>query len=169
MYLIETYKKSIFRFKFFLFLNLIFGLTITANNLIAVVPADTIEVVAKHPEISKSAIYQINFIVSKPIPPKAIIRVSFPAGFDLSDLMIAGSTTINGGFILTVDGQVVTMKRSGLGREIPANEKVDIKFAIVKNPDQPADNYSIPVEILDEDNKTIVKEEKKQKILPAKE
>ena len=169
MYLCETYKISLFKFKFFLLLNFLFGLTITTNNLIAAVPADTIEVIAKHPEISKSGIYQINFIVSKPIPQKAIIRVSFPAGFDLSDLMIAGSTTINGGFILTVDGQVVTMKRSGLGREIPANEKVDIKFAIVKNPDQPADNYNIAVAILDEDNKTIIKEEKKQKIFPAKE
>ncbi len=168
MYLFETYNISLFRLRFFLLLNLLFGLTINTNSLFGVVPADTVEVIAKHPEVNKSAIYQINFVVSKPIPPKAIIRVSFPAGFDLSNLMIAGSTSINGGFILTVDGQVVTMKRSGLGREIPANEKVDIKFAIVKNPDHPADNYSIAVEILDEDNKTIIKEEKRQKIFPAK-
>ncbi len=169
MYLFKTYKKSLFQFSIILLLNFLFVFAIPASHLSAALPADTIEVIAKHPEISKSAIYQINFVVSKVIPSKAILRVLFPAGFDLSDLVIAGSTTINGGFILTVDGQVVTMKRSGLGREIPANEKVDIKFAIVKNPDQPADNYSITVEILSEDNKTIIKEEKKQKILPSKE
>ena len=83
--------------------------------------------------------------------------------------MIAGSTTINGGFVINVDQQVVTMRRSGLGREIPANEKVDIKFAIVKNPKQASDNYDIKVEILGEDGKSILKEDKKQKIIPVNE
>ena len=64
MYLFETYKKSHFMFKFFLFLNLLFGLIVTSSTLVVALPADTIEVIAKHPEISKSAIYQINFIVS---------------------------------------------------------------------------------------------------------
>ena len=61
------------------------------------------------------------------------------------------------------------MKRSGLGKEIPANNKVDVKFAIVKNPDQPADNYKILIEILDNGELNILKRETSQKILPAKE
>jgi len=83
--------------------------------------------------------------------------------------MIAGSTTINGGFYLSVEKQVVIIKRSGLGREIPANEKVDVKFAIVKNPREPRDGYEIVVEILDETEKSIVKQEKLQKVLPQKQ
>lgn len=168
MYLSETYKKFNTKYKFLLLLMLLMGLVISTNDLAVAVPADSIEVIAKHPEINESSIYQITFLASKPIPSNAIIQVTFPAEFDLSDLMIAGSTTINGGFVLKVDQQVVTMKRSGLGREIPANEKVDIKFAIIKNPKQPADNYNIKVEILGEDKRSILKEDKRQKIIPAK-
>jgi len=169
MYLSETHKKNETGGKYLFVIMLIIGLIISKSDSIMAVPADTIDVIAKHTEIAKSSVYQINFIVSKPIPVKAIIRVIFPDEFDLSDLMIAGSTTINGGFDLIVDKQVVTMKRSGLGREIPANEKVDVKFAIVKNPNQPADNYKIIVEILDNEEKSILKRETLQKIYSAKE
>ena len=168
MYLSETYKKYN-KNSFLLLLIFLIGLIISASEWAAAAPADTVEVIAKNPEVNKSSIYQINFIVSKPISPRAIIRVTFPNEFDLSDLMIAGSTTINGGFVINVDQQVVTMRRSGLGREIPANEKVDIKFAIVKNPKQASDNYDIKVEILGEDGKSILKEDKKQKIIPVNE
>jgi hypothetical protein len=168
MYPYETYKKNDTRGKYLFVLMLLMGLTFFTGNSVMAVPADTIEVVAKHPESGKSSIYQINFVISKPIPPKAIIRVIFPAEFDLSDLMIAGSTTINGGFDLEVDRQMVIMKRSGLGREISANEKVDVKFAIVKNPNQPGDNYKIEIEILDNEEINIIKQQKVQKILSAK-
>jgi hypothetical protein len=168
MYLSETYKKCK-KNSFLLLLIFFIGLIISTSEWAVAAPVDTVEVIAKNSEVNKSSIYQINFIVSKPIPSRAIIRVTFPNEFDLSDLMIAGSITINGGFVLNVDQQVVTMRRSGLGREIPANEKVDIKFAIVKNPKQASDNYDIKVEILGEDGKSILKEDKKQKIIPVNE
>lgn len=168
MYPYETYKKNDTRGNYLFVIMLLIGLTFFAGNSAMAVPADTIEVVAKHPESGQSSIYQISFVISKPIPPKAIIRLTFPAEFDLSDLMIAGSTTINGGFNLDVDRQVVILRRSGLGREISANEKVDVKFAIVKNPNQPGDNYKIEIEILDNEEQNIIKQEKIQKILPAK-
>ncbi len=169
MYLSETYKNTDTKGKYHFTLLLILILVPLANNSALATPADTIEVIARHPESGKSSIYQLNFVLSKSIPPKAIIRVTFPDEFDLSDLMIAGSTTINGGVDLNVEGQVVTMRRSGLGRKIPANEKVDVKFAIVKNPEQPAENYKIIIEILDNGEKTILTQEKLQKILPAQE
>jgi len=169
MYLYETFKKSNTRCNYFFLLILNLTLLSFTNNSAIAVPADTIEVIAKHPESGKSSIYQINFVISRPIPSKAVIRVTFPDEFDLSDLMIAGSTTINGGFELAVNKQVLTMKRSGLGREIPANERIDVKFAIVKNPKEPADNYKIVIEILDETEKSVVKQEKLHKIIPLKE
>lgn len=132
-------------------------------------PADSVQVIAKHAEADANSIYQIRFSVARPIPPKAIIRVTFPAEFDLSEVLIAGSTTINGGFELLVDKQVVTLKRSGLGRTIPANEAVDVKFAIVKNPRRAADDYRIAVEILDEAEKTIIKKDEQQRILPQQQ
>lgn len=165
MYLSETYKNI--RTIVYTLVILV-GLIFFAGNSVMAFPADTVEVIARHPESGERSTYQINFVVSKPIPAKAIIRVTFPDDFDLSDLMIAGSTTINGGFDLSVNRSVVTMKRSGLGREILANEKVDVKFAIIKNPDQPSDNYKIVIEILDAEEKSFIKSERFQKILPAK-
>ena len=169
MYLYETYKNTFRESKYALSLAILVGLILFAGNSVSALPADTVEVIARHPESGDRSTYQINFEISKPIPAKAIIRITFPDEFDLSDLIIAGSTTINGGFDLSVKNQVVTMKRSGLGKEIPANNKVDVKFAIVKNPDQPADNYKILIEILDNGELNILKRETSQKILPAKE
>lgn len=169
MYPSETYTSSNKKGKYLFILILMFTIIISTNYFALSVPADTIEVIAKYPETGKNSIYQINFIVSKAIHPRAGFRVTFSDGFDLSDLLIAGSTTINGGFDLSVEKQVVIIKRSGLGREIPANEKVDIKFAIVKNPREPRDDYKIVVEILDETEKSIVKQEKLLKVLPQKQ
>ncbi|MDZ7264706.1 MAG: hypothetical protein ONB16_08990 [candidate division KSB1 bacterium] len=132
-------------------------------------PADSVQVIAKHAEADANSIYQIRFSATKPIPPKAMIRITFPPEFDLSEVMIAGSTTINGGFELKVDKQVVMLKRSGLGRPIPPNESVDVKFAIVKNPRRAADDYRISVEILDEAEKTIIKRDEQHKILPQQQ
>lgn len=146
---------------------LIFLLTITSGSWAAL--ADSVKIIAKHPEIRSSSIYQVNFVIDKPIPAKAAFRIVFPIGFDLSDLMIAGSSTINGGFTLQVEGQTVTIKRSGLGKEIPPNQPVDVKFAIVKNPAQAADDYEIQVELLDGSEKPILKTKTKHKIVPEKQ
>jgi hypothetical protein len=169
MYLSETYKNTDTGSKVLLVLMLLMSILIFAGKSVIAAPADTIEVIARHPESGERSTYQINFKVSKQIPAKAVIRITFPDEFDLSDLIVAGSTTINGGFDLSVNKQVATIRRSGLGKEIPANTKVDIKFAIVKNPDQPADNYKIVIELLDVNEKSFLRSEKFQKILPAKE
>ena len=165
MYLSETNKNTgtiVYTFVILL------GLILLTGNAVMALPADTVEVIARHPESGERSTYQITFQVSKPIPANAVLRITFPDEFDLSDLMIAGSITINGGFDLQVNNQVVTIKRSGLGREIPANEKVDVKFAIIKNPELPSDNYKIVVEILDAKENSFLRSEKFQKIIPAR-
>lgn len=168
MYLSETFNSADTKYKPFLVLILLIFISFAQTHSLAA-PSDSVEVVVKHQESGASSIYQINFALTKPIPPQAIIRITFSDEFDLSALLIAGSTTIKGGLEMKVEKQVVTMKRSGLGREIPANEKVDIKLAIVNNPKQPGDNYKIVVEVLDEHQTTIVKQEKLHKVLPATE
>jgi hypothetical protein len=169
MYLSETSYWSKAGGKYiFLFILMTSMLTFLISSAMAS-PADSIEVIAKHPESAANSIYQVKFSVSKPVPSNAIFRVTFPQEFDLSDLLIAGSTTINGGFEISVDKQVVVMKRSGLGKELPANQTADLKFAIVKNPGTPADDYKILIEILDGAEKSIIRAEKNQKIFPRSE
>lgn len=165
MYLSETFRWNKAWGNYIFLLNLIITMLAFLIQSAMALPADSVEVIAKHPESEASSIYVVKFAVAKPIPAKALFLVTFPPEFDLSDLLIAGSTTINGGFEVSVQKQVVIIKRSGLGKEVPANQKADLKFAIVKNPALPADDYKILVEILDGNESTIFKAEKSQKIL----
>lgn len=168
MYLSETYHR--FETGKTRFIPILFFITIIYffTSVASAAPADTVNVIARHPESSAKSIYKIEFRIEKPISPTAKLNVTFPAEFDLSELMIASSTTMNGGFDVEVNDQILTLKRSGLGREIKPNEKVDVKFAIVKNPLKPADNYRITVEII-EDERSVLKQEKIHRILPEKE
>ncbi len=130
---------------------------------------EKLEVLAKNPEVEAASIYQIVFSIDEPIPQNAEIRVTFPEQFDLSELSVAGSNTINGGFDVEVSNQNVKLTRSGLGREINPNEEVDVKFAIVKNPTEPNDQYLIEVEVVVEEQESIFKKESQIKIVPKKE
>jgi len=168
MSLSETLKTNdtriiqIFFITLILLSNFIFG----ASALAA--PDDTVMVIVKTPQAEARSIYQINFVISKPISPKAIIRVTFPDEYNLSKLLVVGSNTINGGFEMKVEDKVVTIKRSGLGREIKENENVDVKFAIVRNPIRADNNYSVGIEVFDDDNQRIIQKQNIVKILPKK-
>lgn len=168
MYLSETYQRCETGKKHILALLFLIALMCWMNGVAISAPADTVNVIARHPESSAKSIYEIEFKIEKPISPTAMIKIAFPREFDLSELMIASSATMNGGFNLEVQDQILTLKRSGLGREIKSNEKVDVKFAIVKNPLKPADNYRMIVEIF-EGETSILKNEKVHRILPEKE
>jgi hypothetical protein len=162
MYLSETFKKHDTK-KLILLLAIL--MTIVSVNLVWGVPADSITVKAKHVEVESNSIYQVYFSIDQEIPPKAIIVVTFPESFDLSGVSIAGSTTINGGFGISVDNSKVIIKRSGLGKTVKPNEKVDVKFANVKNPNTADDNYKIKVEIKNENETTIIEKEETIKIV----
>ena len=138
-------------------------------NTVAAIPEDSIKVIAKTPEAGAPSIYQINFQISKLITNKAEIKIEFPNTFDLSGLLVAGSGTIKGGFEMSVAGQIVSLKRTGLGNEIAINKKVDVKFAIVTNPKNPSDDYPIKIEIFDDNNRSIFKKQESVKIIPKTE
>jgi len=109
---------------------------------------DSLSVKPVNPEAEAITIYEvINFVLSDTLPSDAVITVTFPDGFDLSRVKLAGSSTINGGFKVSVDGQRVAIKRSGLGRPILPGENVEVKFANVRNPVAEGE-YVITVEIL---------------------
>ena len=108
---------------------------------------DSLSVKPVNPEAEAITIYEVSFVLSDTLPSDAVIMVTFPDGFDLSRVKLAGSSTINGGFKVSVDGQRVAIKRSGLGRPILPGESVEVKFANVRNPVAEGE-YVITVEIL---------------------
>jgi hypothetical protein len=144
MYPFETQKINDTR-NMFVVLAFLFGFLVLGSGICFA--ANTIALEAIHPQTNERSIYVVNISLDQEILPTAKILVTFPANFDLTEVIIAGSTTINGGFELLKEKSTVILKRSGLGRVIKHGEKVDVKFANVRNPSTPADNYTIKVEI----------------------
>ncbi|MEE4312040.1 MAG: hypothetical protein V2J62_09205 [candidate division KSB1 bacterium] len=131
--------------------------------------ADTVNIIAKNPEVLAKSIYTIEFDISKEIPPQATIEITFPAEFDLSGVLIGSSTTINGGFKLDVNETRIVLKRSGLGRIIGANEKVDVKFANVTNPPESKTDFELKIEIKNDAGESIIQQTDKLSIIAPSE
>ncbi len=118
------------------------------------IAANTISVKPENATAGGTSIYHLEFQLDQPLSPQATIIVSFPAGFHLNGVLIAGSATINGGFRVKVNNLDVEIQRSGLGRTIRAGEKVDLRFANVVNPEATDRNYEVRVRI--RDNNTVI-------------
>lgn len=127
---------------------LLFSSTASAQNLLSLYPKDS----------SKSAltIYVLEFSLEQSVPSDASFSFTFSEGFDVSLVEVAGSSNINGGFKLSVKDNQVIIDRTGLGDALPAGEKANLKFALVKNPDAAGENYSATVKISAPDVGTII-------------
>jgi len=106
------------------------GLMVTATSVTAEMPA----------------VYIFSFQCDKPIGPAADIGVVFPAGFDLTKVLLADSRAMDGGLAVRVQGDTVWAQRSGRGSTIPAGTKVDLILAAVV-PAQPGDG-SVEFDVL---------------------
>ena len=169
MYLYETIENTDTKNYKSLIIILILLVNFVVVNTMLAIPEDTIKVAVKNPEANAPSIYQINFQISKPISQKAVIKIKFPLSFDLSGLLVAGSSSIKGGFEMTVENQSAILKRTGLGKEIKPNEEVDVKIAIVINPEEAGENYLIQIEVFDDNNERIIQKLESIKITPKKE
>lgn len=85
-------------------------------------------------EPSKPSVYESTFTTTSALSPEAEFVFDFPAEFDLSQLQIAGSPEINGGFTLMRDKQKVLVKRSGLGRSVAPGTLVRLRLGAIVNP-----------------------------------
>lgn len=110
---------------------------------------DSLSIKLTNPVAGAGSLCELSFVFTDTLSPGAIFVVTFPQGFDVSGVQIAGSRTINGGFFVLVAGQKVTIRRQGLGRFILPGEKLDLLFSTVVNPSATG-NYSITVEIHDD-------------------
>jgi hypothetical protein len=90
-------------------------------------------------------LYTVSFALPDSLHPDAEIAVTFPNGFDLKRVEIAGSSTITGGLDVSVDSQTVVIRRKGRGGTYAPGTQVDVKFATVVNPQQARDDYEVEV------------------------
>lgn len=104
-----------------------------------------------------ASLYEISFVTSEALALDAEIRITFPASYDLGELDIAGSTTINGGLTLTRDGQRAIVKRTGLGTVVPRGQKVSLQLGLIKNPPIFANAEPVRIEVLHSQKTTTAK------------
>ena len=119
-----------------------FGQTLTQ---LTITPTDTVA--------GNGTIYTVSFITSPAgagLPDNGRIRLTFPAGFGVSAVLLAGPVSppngITGGFLApAVAGQLVTLTRDGTGAAVAAADTAVFKMAVVTNP-AAAGNYSLTVQ-----------------------
>jgi hypothetical protein len=95
--------------------------------------ADSLAVLLWGPEPAQRSICELRFALSKPVPASASFRVQFPAGIDLSEVLLVGSDRIDGGLSFRRAEQEIVITRSGRGHEIPPGTLVDLKIANVRS------------------------------------
>lgn len=106
-----------------------------ASNRAANKPGrDSLTVQALRAAPGKPSLYELTFVTTDTLKGDADIVVTFPSAFDLSQLQIAGSGQINGGFKLERRGQEVRLRRTGLGEKIPPGRKVSVQLGLIVNP-----------------------------------
>jgi len=153
MYLFETDKSNDTKMLHFF---LIFGIILTYATTLWSIPADNVILYASDIGLNSKSSYTLELSIDKDIPATAIIVCEFPSSFELNNVIVAGSTTINGGFALRVKENKIILKRSGLGDVVKANSKVDIKFAEIKNPNIEFDDANVRIKITDDEERVIV-------------
>jgi hypothetical protein len=95
---------------------------------------DSLTVQALRAQPGKPSLYELRFVTTDTLARDAEIVVIFPPAFDLSQLEIAGSSQINGGFKLERKGQEVHLRRTGLGEKIPPGRRLSLQLGLIVNP-----------------------------------
>lgn len=108
---------------------------------------DSLTVQALRAQPGKPSLYELRFVTTDTLARDAEIVVTFPRAFDLSQLEIAGSSQINGGFKLERKGQEVHLRRTGLGEKIPPGRSVSLQLGLVVNPPDFSASHQVTVQL----------------------
>jgi hypothetical protein len=108
---------------------------------------DSLTVHALRAEPGKPSLYELRFVTTDTLARDAEIIVTFPQAFDLSQLEIAGSSQINGGFKLERKGQAVYLRRTGLGEKIPPGRRVSLRLGLIVNPANLLASHQVTVQL----------------------
>ena len=77
--------------------------------------------------------FQFSYGAGDTLFPDSQVDIEFPAGFNVSGVLIASSPDINGGFSVNPTGQIIEITRDATGDTL-APSSYEISFGIVTNP-----------------------------------
>jgi hypothetical protein len=118
------------------------------TNIAAANPGrDSLAVKALRAEPGKPSLYEVSFVTTDSLSSRATIMIAFPQEFDLRQLEIAGSSTINGGFTLERKDREVLLRRTGLGAPIPPGKQVSIQLGLIVNPANLSASHQVRVQL----------------------
>src|SRR5262245_10993691 len=90
------------------------SLFITSASSFAQTPTvPTFRLQALHAEANQPSVYEVTITSPQVLEADAEFVLEFPADFDLTTLMVAGSPDLTGGFTLAREEQRVRVQRSG--------------------------------------------------------
>lgn len=93
-----------------------------------------LSVAPENAKVGQASLYKFKFGLPDSLPSAGAVSLTFPPGFDLSRVLIAASSTINGGLRTEVVGRQVVVFRAGEGRGLAKGERVDLFISLVRNP-----------------------------------
>lgn len=123
--------------------------TITSSALsgISIAPASlTVGALGNH---------TLTFTATSGIPADGKIRITYPEGFDLSQLTTVSSSDVNGTLSISISGQIVTITRSGGTALSPGTAIDDFILGTIRNPVSPGNSGAFPISTLTSGNTTI--------------
>ena len=140
------------------FLTLVITAIFTTLTILAFMPnvnaagsLTNVSVTVTDPEAGVTTAHWIYFTTANSIPSDGKIIITYPSGFDVSDIAV-GDSSIDGSFSKSVSGQVITLTRSGGTATTPGAEW--IKLTGVTNT-QTAGSYTVTVETQNSGGTTI--------------
>lgn len=120
-------------------LPLLFTAPLRAQNSMTIAPIDA--------SVGATSLYRLEFALPDSLPVRGALSIVFPQQFDLSNVKIAASSTIKGGFTTAVVGQEVIVVRKGEGDLHRPGERVDLLLSAVKNPEGIPGSYVLKLSV----------------------
>ena len=94
---------------------------------------DSLKIEPLRNKAGQSSIYVLQFSLADTVSVTAQWKITFPAGFNLGKVKMAGSNNIKGGFTTLVNGSDVIISRTGRGAALEAGRMYRIMLANVTN------------------------------------
>ena len=94
----------------------------------------SISVAPSNNQAGASTLYDVTFTTAVDIFADEKLALTFPAGFDLTGVVVAsGVSVLDGGLQTSVAGQTITLTRDGTGNGISLGSTITIRFGAVGN------------------------------------
>ena len=115
-------------------------------------------------EPGSPAVLRFDFDLPAPILPQWRMGIIFPAEFNRSQLLLAASQKLNGGFTVANSGDTLWVSRTGVGDTLKVVNSVDISIASVKLPDDVVREYQFGFIFWDNRQKAVLINSPKTKL-----